>query len=1072
MERSTLNFEGSTPAHSPAEIEQLRASAEERSWYAPRRGWELAQAAYAAAQLLGQDLLQAECALTLALALNVMGRFADAVPLLHTAREFFTAHGPPQRAARCGSELVLAYSYLGQFDAAQAALSRARESLASLDDPLVRAYCDRAEGVFYHWQNRYSEAVALLCRAADAFAAADREGEAALIWCDLAQALRYVDPQQALVCLDKTRRIPALEESSFHAARCDYILAVIYEELNRYAEGLALHRQARLTFAHEDLEFLTALCDLGQGVDYYYLNQFDESLQACSRARASFTAQGLTSYVTLCDLNIAVVFYAINRYTEALALWERVAEEALAEGRALRAARCHTNMGLCYDRLGRYDLALVLHNRAREAFLEAGSPIYAALCQENLAGTCRRLGRYKEALEHYRQAREIFTGQGMQVYVARCDTHLADLYLVLSRYAEALACLEQARATCEQQSMAVHVAVCEREMARVLVEMDQGDKALTLLASARAVLADKGLVVDAALCDLAIGEVVLGQGEHARAALIFETTRPLLTPSFPDAAWRAEFGLSRCALARGDLGAALEHGLLAVEMVTEVRANLSTERLSGSFFADRRQVYEETLKLALRVGAVEPALAVVEASKTQTYLTWTGFQNWREVTGDDPHLVQLLHKAETLSQEMDVLRRKLRLVEPGEAGPILRGEGEVSQDQPQALARLAELSQAYEAVIERLRLAMPNLLEARHPKPFSVQALRQAAAGWLPARWACLAYHLFEDTLVTFYLDPRRLQAYTRPLSAYDRLALRQCTSTENNFRELIYRGTIRGYPAPGAPGPTLLGHLYSLLIPPEIDALDEIELLIVAPHGVLHGLPFQALLAENAPLVTRVPLVYVPSLNALQALLEQGSAPQYHRTLVCGVSDCGSRARPLPRVAEEIAAIQAVLGESVDVLGGAEATRKALLRLNETGVLAGYDVIHFATHAVPDRLAPSQSRVLLADGDLTLADILNLKLGPCLVVLSACEGAMGDIHPGDEVMGLARAFFFAGAKSVIASLWPAEDTSTAELMARFYQQRYTGKGVVEALSLTQIEMFREGYVAYQWAPFITIGLP
>jgi CHAT domain-containing protein len=115
---------------------------------------------------------------------------------------------------------------------------------------------------------------------------------------------------------------------------------------------------------------------------------------------------------------------------------------------------------------------------------------------------------------------------------------------------------------------------------------------------------------------------------------------------------------------------------------------------------------------------------------------------------------------------------------------------------------------------------------------------------------------------------------------------------------------------------------------------------------------------------------------------------------------------------------------------------------------------------------------VLLADDDLTLVDILSLRLGARMVVLSACEGAIGQRYPGDEIMGLARAFFMAGAQTVVASLWPVEDASASELMGRFYRRLGTGGGVVQALQAVQVEMADGGYVPYQWAPFITIGLP
>jgi CHAT domain-containing protein len=327
--------------------------------------------------------------------------------------------------------------------------------------------------------------------------------------------------------------------------------------------------------------------------------------------------------------------------------------------------------------------------------------------------------------------------------------------------------------------------------------------------------------------------------------------------------------------------------------------------------------------------------------------------------------------------------------------------------------------------------------------------------------------------LITFYLDARRVTVHRCSLNAYDRLALRQCTDPTGEFRELIYRGTIRGHRTPGDPGRTYLQHLYQLLIPPEVEDLGEDDLLLIAPHGLLHGLAFQTLLADEKPLVSRVPLTYVPSLGAFQLLLKDPARENaVGRVLVCGLSDFGSRASSLPHTVDEVAALRQVLGERLDVLWGSEATRESLLRLNESGDLAGYDAIHFATHAVLDHLAPSQSRVLLADDSLALADVLNLRLRARMVVLSGCEGAMGQRYPGDEIMGLARAFFLAGARTVVASLWPVEDASAGELMGRLYRQLVVGEGVAQALRAVQVEMAAEGYAPYQWAPFIAIGLP
>jgi CHAT domain-containing protein len=136
------------------------------------------------------------------------------------------------------------------------------------------------------------------------------------------------------------------------------------------------------------------------------------------------------------------------------------------------------------------------------------------------------------------------------------------------------------------------------------------------------------------------------------------------------------------------------------------------------------------------------------------------------------------------------------------------------------------------------------------------------------------------------------------------------------------------------------------------------------------------------------------------------------------------------------------------------------------------FDLIHFTTHALQDYMAPSQSHILLQDDALSYADIISLRLNARLVVLGSCNGVLGTRYSGDEVMGLAQAFFFAGAQTVIASLWAVEDESTSDFMSYLYRYLQHGEKVSRACWLAQREMAAAGFTPYQWAPFIAIGLP
>jgi CHAT domain-containing protein len=152
------------------------------------------------------------------------------------------------------------------------------------------------------------------------------------------------------------------------------------------------------------------------------------------------------------------------------------------------------------------------------------------------------------------------------------------------------------------------------------------------------------------------------------------------------------------------------------------------------------------------------------------------------------------------------------------------------------------------------------------------------------------------------------------------------------------------------------------------------------------------------------------------------------------------------------------------------KATRARLVEWNQHGTLARFEMVHFATHAILDGKAPHWSRILLGDEPLTLLDITALELNARLVTLSACSSALGSGGIGDEWIALARAFSYAGAHAVVASLWIVDDASTAALMGLFYTYLERGELIGAALRHAQLDLRARGLSAYHRAPFRAMG--
>jgi CHAT domain-containing protein len=314
---------------------------------------------------------------------------------------------------------------------------------------------------------------------------------------------------------------------------------------------------------------------------------------------------------------------------------------------------------------------------------------------------------------------------------------------------------------------------------------------------------------------------------------------------------------------------------------------------------------------------------------------------------------------------------------------------------------------------------------------------------------------------------------------------------------------------------------LYKLLIEPAREQLIGKSELIIVADGVLHRLPFEVLLAPTASARTPLPrlpylvrdfaISYAPSASVLSNLLSeprratlkefvafadpvysQGAQPGEQANLIVtltrGAGGSQLKFLPLLHSRHEVEAISKLFPPGqADLFLRATASEE---NAKAKGRLSQYGVVHFSAHGYLNEKLPRFSGIVLSspqaspaglatsteDGLLSAYEIFNLKLNAELVVLSACETGLGKEVKGEGIMGLMRAFMYAGAPSVMVSLWNVDDESAADLMIAFYRHwRGADKGKLskaEALRLAQLEAIKQGSLPYFWAPFILVGKP
>jgi hypothetical protein len=326
------------------------------------------------------------------------------------------------------------------------------------------------------------------------------------------------------------------------------------------------------------------------------------------------------------------------------------------------------------------------------------------------------------------------------------------------------------------------------------------------------------------------------------------------------------------------------------------------------------------------------------------------------------------------------------------------------------------------------------------------------------------------EALVEFFFLGESLHAFVlRP----DGLSLRRDLAGADEIREALERWRFlvektrlgRGYleahrATLRAAALRSLERLGALLWTPLGPALEGVRRVVLVPAGPLFYVPFHALRTEGRFLIERLEVSRAASARAYAAAHDLPRARR-NAALVLALE------RPdLPAIENEVASLRRRLPDA-RVFTGPDARRAILRRFGN-----GARVVHIASHATFRSDNPLLSAIELADGGLTFYDLFDMHLGADLVVLSGCQTGEHDVLEGDEILGLSRGFLYAGAASLIASLWPVDDVATARFMERFYEALDDAPGPRAALARAMRASIDEGCDPLEWAPFYLTGRP
>jgi CHAT domain-containing protein len=705
-------------------------------------------------------------------------------------------------------------------------------------------------------------------------------------------------------------------------------------------------------------------------------------------------------------------------------------------------------MATTYLFYGRFNEALTLFDQVLAVYLADQRAYDAVLIQLYVTDCLLQLGRFEDVLTRCAQIRPVFDQLGVKLDIGKTMLNEGIAYAGLRQFEPAIDSLQEAHDHFEAEGNYVWVAMSDVERAAIYYRQGAFQACFDLAGACQAIFQANQLQLQAAQAQLtaAMAASMLNQADLAEK---FMAAAQNISQA-EDVPWlRYQLHRLRGLLAwqQQQPQQAVTEYEQAIHQLERMRGQIMIE-FRVDFLADKERLYEEMVRLQLELGNPDQALAYVERAKSRALTELLAYQLDLQLRprskADEALISQLLHLRNQRNQ-------------------LIRGwTTTLDQEDKQTSTEIQQTVQQLEQTITTLwhQLLIRNADYARDAALTHVRS--EPIQPHLTKGTVLLEYFALEDGLILFLVTQAEVQVHRLPGQ------LNQIT-TPARLLNLSFKAVPNSAPAqlPRLQANTKLQlqRLYTHLLAPVAESLQAFERLIIVPHGpLLHYLPFHALHTGQHYLIEQFEISYLPSASLLHYIATPKATATTPQTMTAFGYSYGDQ---LPYALHEAAQVAEILGGQAFL-----ETAATLDQLQQ--VSAATDVLHLATHGDFNPQNPLFSSLALADGSLSTLDIFNLRLQASLVTLSACQTGRSLVKGGDELMGLMRAFLYAGAASLVLSQWRVADEATLHFMEIFYQKLAQGHPKGQALQATQGEFLRHSQAhyahPYYWAAFFLVG--
>jgi CHAT domain-containing protein len=798
-------------------------------------------------------------------------------------------------------------------------------------------------------------------------------------------------------------------------ARATVTKGIVLARANDNLNALAHLDQAIQLYEEAGDELSAAKVRLNRIDCYRQLSRNDEALRDGEICKQVFSKLDEKRMLARSLNNLGAVFFGLDRFNDWLSTLEQAAR-LLKEIRDEKSmAMVYMNIAIALTSLNRSAEAIEYYKLSRNLAQESGQTWLASLSNYNLGYLHYTQGEFTKALDVLTETRSALSID--QSLIALCDLTQSEIYLEINMYRDAIQFAQQAYNGLESLGKPFAMAKAIGVKAMAHSQLREFKEAGRLFHQARTMFKEQGNEVRAAGMDLYRGVMWLQMGLNADARAVAQTAYD----AFMKESVKPKAAFARIVSARASL------------RLAELDEACQEARVAKSL-NDESPLPSVSHQLHALLGEIDQAQNNLTAAREEFQRAIAELEDVRaNIAADELRLNYLKDKVPVYQMLMDT---DLRL---GDA---------------------AHLEEAFETAERAKSRTLVDLLAG------SVDPLKQASSSSLEDIRQTLApdaalveYVIIGDSVIAFCISGDRFDVVQNICS---KAGLKKTFGfLQFHFSRLASDPAAKLRPAMALANiQAHLKTLYEMLVRPIEQILSGKKSVVFVPSDFLHYLPFHALFDGSAYLVDRFTISYAPTATIYRLFIER---PVEHKpeALLIGVPD-----EAAPLIADEIESVRSVLPNARAFVGDT-ATRDRLTQEMET---AG--MIHIASHATfrPDN--PMFSSFQLHDGPMNFFDIYNLRTSASLITLSGCGTGLSNVVAGDELLGLVRGFLYAGATSVVLSLWDVNDRTTADLMKYFYGYLAGGKTKGVSLREAMLRLRQEQPHPYYWAPFLLMGNP